>query len=291
MQHVAEKHVANGETQTFRLLTHNVWCHYPMSFLKQCGHAMAGYQFEQRLRLLAKHCAATPYDVIAVQELFLWQLWPLPIGRANFDLLARLLGEAGYRHHTDPWASLHAARWAGQNSGVAIFSRHPLETHESVKWARSAEWDTTKGFVCADVRLAGGRVVRIVNAHMDGQAWSAKREQICQLATYLASFPLHEFTELLVCGDMNVCPQTYADGGYDEGLQYSHLVTELSRLGLTSAWAPHESEATHERATLDHVFLRPDRWRILSKQLVRVENECGKSVSDHLGLALDLDPI
>ena len=86
-------------TKRFKLLTHNVWCHIPMSYLKQPYHAMPGSRFQERLRLFARHCAAIKYDVVAVQELFLWKLWPLPVGRSNFDLLARYAGESfGWVH-------------------------------------------------------------------------------------------------------------------------------------------------------------------------------------------------
>ena len=165
-----------------KLLTQNVWCHYPASFnpLRQMpstppheddqpadpmvgfqlsNKAMPGYLCRKRLRLLAQHVLAGQYDVICIQELFIWKAWPIGAGRGNFDYFARMLSaagkdmsktlsriaadcvcarftirscarldteskkhlSAGLPHHTDPLASLRKSRWVGQNSGVAIF--------------------------------------------------------------------------------------------------------------------------------------------------------------------------
>ena len=64
----------------------------------------------------------------------------------------------------------------------------------------------------------------------------------------------------------------------------------MGRRGLTDAWAPEESEPTEGGATLDHIFLRSAGWRLVGpKRVVRVEDESGRSISDHYGLALTLE--
>ena len=291
---------AGGDERRLRVLTHNLWCHYPMSLVKQCAHAMPGRAFEARLRLFAAHCAAERYDVVCVQELFLWRLWPLE-GCGNFELLAALLADGGLVHHTDPSQSMRPGRWVGQNAGVAIFSRLPISNCEAIDFERTAEALNTKGFVTADVRLpcagpAGGRTVRIVSAHMDARDWRTKSAQIAQLAAHLARPASGERGsgngegQLLVCGDLNVCPQKAGAGGYDAGEQYACLVSQMGRRGLTDAWAPEESEPTEGGATLDHIFLRSAGWRLVGpKRVVRVEDESGRRISDHYGLALTLE--
>jgi hypothetical protein len=53
---------------------------------------------------------------------------------------------------------------------------------------------------------------------------------------------------------------------------------------------PEESQPTEGRATLDHIFMRPrGRWRVVSKQVVRVVDINHRSVSDHYGLAVTLE--
>ena len=42
-------------------------CHYPMSLVKQCPHAMSGSDFAGRLRLLAQHILAEQYDIVCLQ--------------------------------------------------------------------------------------------------------------------------------------------------------------------------------------------------------------------------------
>ena len=273
---------------SLRLLTQNVWCHYPMSFVKGCAHAMPGWDCAGRLRRLAAHVAAAGCDVVCVQELFLLRLWPLADNSCNFDLFAGLMAAAGLEHHTDPRGSLRPDRWLGQNSGVAIFSRHPLEACEAVDFEATAEAANTKGFVVADVRVRC-RTVRLVSAHCDARDWPAKAAQIAQLALHLASRQAEVPCDaVLVCGDFNVCPQTRDAGGYDDGQQYLHLTAKLGRLDLQDLWAPAESEPTEGRATLDHIFLNAAAWEVGSKRVARVQSEAGLAVSDHHGLEVEL---
>lgn len=274
-----------------RILSHNVWCHYPMTYVpwKQCGHAIWGFRCKTRLELLARHINSVQYDVVCLQELFVLRLSSLYELRSNFDYMVDLLAQGGYVHHSDPCDSLRADRTIGQNSGVAIFSRHPLESVESVDFECTAERSNTKGFVVADVRR-DGRLVRVVSAHLDARDWTAKSSQITQLADYLVRKASVVKAETVVCGDLNVCPQTRGSGGYDDGTQYAHLAAEFGRAGLTDAWAPEESQPTEGNATLDHIFYRADAWREEAKSVVRVQDEEGLSVSDHYGLDLLISP-
>ena len=59
--------VAIHREESFRILTQNVWCHYPMSFLKQCPRAMPGRNTLQRLDVHAEHCSREQYDIVAIQ--------------------------------------------------------------------------------------------------------------------------------------------------------------------------------------------------------------------------------
>eukprot|EP00040_Diaphanoeca_grandis_P032421 m.196467 g.196467 ORF g.196467 m.196467 type:complete len:318 (-) comp32620_c10_seq1:76-1029(-) len=297
-----------GQDNTFRVLTQNVWCHYPMTFVSPCSHAMAGYPCQSRLELLAAHIIAENYDVVCLQELFVWRVWPMSDQSANFDFMVRRLGSAGYVHHTNPLESLCENRWIGQNSGVVIFSRHPLERAESIRFLHTSENHNTKGFVVADVRFpvhtSGAsvsnnrgdaqtdRIVRLVSAHLDARTWSTKQTQVTQIANHLKKKQETTDTalvELVVCGDLNICPEPI----FDDGTYYAHLTSTFGSkgLGLFSAWTPPNNEATHADGTLDHIFFRKNAWELEHKSVVRVVDTVGKSVSNHFGLEVHLRPI
>lgn len=276
------------------LLTQNLWCHYPMTLLKQCPYAMSGARFEDRLKSFSQYISEKGIDVVLCQELFLAKL--VGLTRHNFDCFSSEMESIGLIHRTDPNGSMQN-RWLwGQNSGLAIFSRFPLHNSASFDFAVTSEWNSTKGFVCADVYLANERRLHLVNTHLDARAWSSKKEQIAQIGEHLhaeaaaarsVGCPLPEF---VVCGDFNVCPQTAGHGGYDDGSQYRYLCEVMAKSGLEDLWNIADSVPTHEEATLDHIFLGKSAWdnTAFSKQVVWCTNDAGLTISDHGGLAVRL---
>lgn len=316
--------IPNHNGGSIRILTQNVWCHYPMSFVKPWTNAMAGYRCESRLDLLATHIEQQKYDVVCLQELFVWRVWPLQDKRFNFDFMVKRLSKSGYVHYTNPFESMFDNRWIGQNSGVIIFSRIPIDNVESVVFNQSAEKMNTKGFVVVDVTLPSNgltkmnssntdnhhhpKTVRIVSAHLDAMDITANKAQLSQIANHLQqkqskdrSPSSSSSVELIICGDLNVCPQTRAEGGFDNGEQYAHLISKFGKskdgLGLTSAWPVVNSsnekqkvEPTMKAWTLDHIFFREAAWNLISKSIVRVANEHDQTMSDHLGLEITIQP-
>ena len=86
-----------------------------------------------------------------------------------------------------------------------------------------------------------GRTVRFVSAHMDARDWGCKQQQITQVVDHLLARAEADVAgsgeepaaavELVVCGDMNVCPQKEGEGGHDDGTQYTVLAEQFKRLG------------------------------------------------------------
>lgn len=271
------------ETRPLRILTHNVWCHYPMSFVQRCPWAMLGRHFHARLSLLADHIKTVEYDVVCIQELFVWSLWPVTDfvnGRSNFDFFRERMQECGLHHCTDPMESM--GRSFGQNSGLVIFSRFPFEGDSSVDFDVTAEALNTKGFVEVLIAVSPGQKIRVVSTHLDSRSWDTKAVQIAQIADHVRG--KDETWQTLVCGDLNVCPEHVYDGGE----QYAYLGEQFAAAKLESLWLAERSEPTYGNHTLDHMFLQSGRWRVASKSVVKVENKDGHSVSDHYGLAAEL---
>jgi hypothetical protein len=133
----------DGSDGHIRLLTHNLWCHYPMSILKPCAGALPGWDFTRRLRRFGEHVRSHGgYDVVCVQEVFLFTLWPFGTV-SNFEQLTNEMRACGLVHHTNPLLSMGNSRWFGQNSGLVVYSRLPIVA--SVSHAlESAEGNNTK---------------------------------------------------------------------------------------------------------------------------------------------------
>ena len=120
----------------------------------QCETAMPGSQMSARLDVLAAHIAAASYDIVCIQELFLWKLCCCE-GSANFTSFRQQLHEAGLVYHTNPHESLVGV-CCGQNAGVVVFSRFPIIETQTVGFRKTAERLNAKGFVVADVQLPNG---------------------------------------------------------------------------------------------------------------------------------------
>jgi len=324
---------------SLKILTQNVWCHYPMSFVpgKQCRHALRGRNINERLDILAEHIAEEKYDIVFIQELFIQKMWPFTSeNRDNFRFFAEKLRQAGLIYRTNPEESLDDSRYVGQNAGVAIFSRWPMKDHDSQDFEKTAESMNTKGFVTTVVEVpvlepekrspsmheggAGGGAraavqrqrsfsttydgpkisIQIVSAHLDARHWPSKQAQVTQIKDYFlaikAQRQAEDDTRLIICGDLNICPQQI----WDDGSQYDHLISEFSHLGLTDLWSAGESEriptegvGTSKAGTLDHIFYEPPLWKeVLSKNRVLITKKegsgAGKSISDHYGLEVEL---
>ena len=104
-----------------------------------------------RIRCFGEHVAGASYDVVLVQELFLFKLGPLG-STTNFEACAAAMRRAGLPHYTNPLSSMHDDRRLGQNSGVAIFSRWPIVDEVAVHLVTS-EPNNTKGMVMATVNV------------------------------------------------------------------------------------------------------------------------------------------
>ena len=133
---------AVGGADKIRVLSHNVWCH----MLQQWYTPPAA----KRLRCLAEEIRARDYDVVMLQELFLFRLGPLASTLA-FEAFAQAMIASGYRLVADPRDSLP---FVGQNSGLAIFSKLDVEREPASRsFAVTGEKVCHKGYVHAQLKV------------------------------------------------------------------------------------------------------------------------------------------
>lgn len=265
-------------SQNLSILTHNVWCHYPMSYMPwtQADNLMDGALCKERLALLAKHCKDVDYDVVCLQELFVARF--VSELKHNVLYMMNIMKENGYAFQSDPFESLHRF---GQNSGLMIFSKHPLTKIDSVDFVSSQEKSNTKGFVAANVKINNQTNVFLITTHFDARSLDMKRRQIAQISTYIKTHQKDRPT--IVCGDFNLCPQTLNEGGYDDGSGYNYLETSFEELGLRNA-THGIYNPTHGRVTLDHFFY--SKIKIVDTSVVSIINDMKLKISDHDGLKI-----
>jgi endonuclease/exonuclease/phosphatase family metal-dependent hydrolase len=205
---------------TLTVVTQNLWCHYPMSLLKQEAGVMPGKSFEERLLLFSEYVKDNTVDVVVVQELFVFRMGPFYTNH-NFTTFAQAMRDCGLTECTDPSLSMHA-RLLGQNSGVAIFSKWPLLNSCSFEFESTGEPLNSKGFVCAEIAMARNRKAYVMSAHLDARSFSHKEKQILQISKHLKAkqqqaVDNEQLLEFVVCGDWNLCPEVASEGGYGDG--------------------------------------------------------------------------
>jgi endonuclease/exonuclease/phosphatase family metal-dependent hydrolase len=140
--------------------------------------------FGPRVDALAADLALAGADVVAVQELFLLRLGPIVLEGAWSRFAARMAA-AGLTHQTDPRASL--PRWFGQSSGLALFSRWPLDEAEAVQFSQSRERLNNKGILFASLRLPAAAPLCLADVHLDKANSRTKAQQVQQLGQALGS--------------------------------------------------------------------------------------------------------
>ena len=280
-----------GKTR-LRVLSHNVWCH----MLQQWYTPPAA----KRLRCLVEAIKARDYDVVMLQELFLLRLGPLAT-TLTFEAFAQAMLAAGYRLVADPRDSLPMV---GQNSGLAIFSKlDPVRAPVARSFAVTGEQVCVKGYLHAELRVAGNRTIHVVTTHLDSKKKpkDVQHSQARQIRDeVLTSVLASDSPAALVAGDFNVCSLLTKD----DGTAYRRLCAAMTPLvdafgpGQQSAevrptrragMKPFSSRKSGDKlkGAIDHAFV----FGLTSITSEVVDLRCPDKtvVSDHLGLELGLE--
>ena len=284
---------------TLKFLSQNAFAH----FFVPAPHR------KQRLRGLAEAILAQSYDFVAVQELF-----TVSVGLLKFRGLERgfrrLMEEAGLRHATTTALSRKAF---GQNSGLVLYSRHPIIKERFYPFETTGEILNRKGMHVAYLNVRGV-VVIVINTHFDSRSPVVKAAQARQLAalvkklreqpvsnvafTRAVSNPVALPTPsgpgnvipIIVLGDFNMCPMTWCHDIYNWLAQSLTPLTDV----LLQPTRDGDIIATHqEGSVIDHVFVGNAASRgpsvVPSAISIRNFRDCdGRYVSDHCGVEVSL---
>ncbi|MFG2395351.1 sphingomyelin phosphodiesterase [Streptomyces lavendulae] len=211
---------------------------------------------EARVRAMLDSGALDGQDVVVLQELF------------NVKTAKQLLNglyDKGYRYQTrvvgaSSWDGIHARNWDAEhlngggleNGGVAVVSRHPIESAEQQVFAQgcAADKHAQKGFAYTRINKHG-RVFHVVGTHPQAtdsgcgsrdQAAETRASQFKEIDGFLTAKEqrdeISSSQPVLLIGDMNVDRFTPE---YPEMLALLHA-TDGSRTGERYSFNPKDNE-------------------------------------------------
>jgi endonuclease/exonuclease/phosphatase family metal-dependent hydrolase len=198
----------------------------------------------QRLDALAWQIGAAGIDVVCLQELFVLQAGPLAHAE-HFIRFAEQMRALGLIHTVDPLAGMRPLL---QNSGLAIFSRFPIERSSHDAFPSSAEPVNAKGIMTATIRV-GAASWHIVNTHLDSRNASTQWQQASAVAAAVADLCAGPDDPLLAMGDYNIHSSP-------PSALYRHLADSMGISGASQDLfpGPHSNYPTCGSGFIDHAF-------------------------------------
>jgi len=249
----------------FSILTYNLWLHYlPNSPNK-----------DHRIKHFLKNISKYNYDVLALQEVFVMNIFGYTLG---IDIREQLIKESknyGYEYHlmgdTPPTIF-------GQTSGLLILSKYPILKGAERRWYKVSDFGTAKGFLHAIIQI-GGEEVHVFNVHLDAHYPETRSMQLYELCT---KFLPHLSNKIVIAGDFNVSTQDIKE--------YADMIRIISSYGLRDAYDSIEgcSISTHnKKGCIDHILISSN-IELHFKDLVDFRDSEGERISDHSGVSANL---
>jgi len=248
---------------TFTLLTHNLYCHY-IVHSPDMSHRMEFF-----VRNMAKH----DHDVVLVQELFLFNFFGILLGDQLRNWVSAEFSKLGYAHQV---LGAVPPRIFGQNSGLLIFSKHPILAFEEKRWYRYDDFGTGKGFQRALIKIHD-RDINFFNVHLDAHhGWVRKK----QLESLIRDFPKPISSSYIVIGgDYNI--DTNNTNGYNDMME---LMTPYE---IYDIFQRESVQTHHDGQSLDHILVSNNIMPVNKNVLNFLDNK-GEGISDHFGLSAEL---
>ena len=257
--------------RNLRLVTYNLWCDH----LKP--HTL--WNINERIAGLAegiKNC-----DIALIQEAYI-----LNTGIAVFSKCASLLvtemTKHGFRYRTS--IEDFTAPFIGKSGGIVIFSRIPLARTASRQFHNYSVFQLAdyRGLVVGEY-FVNSRRLYVVNTHLDPHQTKARLLQSKELVTVVKSFTKPSY--VIVGGDFNI------DNHYptisNSSKEYIELLQTMNQTGLRSVF-PLRMETNIDGGNYDAMFTSSN-VAVMSKQIIKLETASKQLVSDHFGLAVEVN--
>ena len=263
----------SSEVPTFHLVTYNLWGHY---FVGNFNN------YEERFEAFAE--SMKDFDIVLVQEIFLLRVGPFLFTKYA-ETLVRVMEARGFRYKGGLRESLPT--FFGQTSGVVIFSRIPVR---STKWGIFRDWgwseaSTNKGFVYVEIVLKEHTpALCVFNVHLDAHRADIRERQLRQVLGTIEKLPKHSPT--VIGGDFNFDSPNETTSLSSK--EYQKLRQNMARENLRVVFPERPVTFAKGRGNTDQICVSANLG-IKSKKIVKLYTKTGESVSDHYGLAVELE--
>ncbi len=204
---------------------------------------------------IADYISSEQVDIVALQECD----WNTHRKNAPHQNGIKFMNELAY--HSGMFGVYgKAIDFSGGYYGIGILSKYPILRSERVLLPNDGRTEQ-RTMLIADVELPGGKIVTIVNTHLEVMTSRMRIDQINFINEYLADWP----NVLFLAGDMNAKPQSR---------EMQILCKQWSNLTNGDKTFPsHDPEVK-----LDYIYSRKSDM----VELLNTEVKYGVTLSDHL---------
>lgn len=250
---------------TIQILTHNLWCHY-------LTHAP---NKEHRIRHFVQNIAAENYDVVLIQELFIFNVLGYYVGQDLQRYVIDEMKKVGYAYSV---SGAPPPFGFGQTSGLLILSKHPIITENERRWYRLDDFKTGKGFIHAVISIQDVDI-HFFNVHLDAHHSEVRLMQLKELVKAIPNEDPAHPVPVVIAGDYNVMAWT---NEYDRMMGIIKLKDIYNK-------SDNITTTTHTRddEIIDHVLVAP-QIQVLEKQVMQYHDDKMNYVSDHMGIRTTL---
>jgi endonuclease/exonuclease/phosphatase family metal-dependent hydrolase len=269
-QSVLNVSISNTDSNSFRVLTYNLWCH----------RLVGGRRSAQRLNIFAAWLLNNYtqfYDIICLQEVFVCNpLLLLNYGSGQRTQLIEIL-KSKYPHSytaDTPWFGV-------QDSGCLILSAHKIESCHQEPFGNYSlsELITHKGYMCCKITIANKDLI-VINTHLNSQMQTSIRaRQLEQINDHITTY--HTGHRVILCGDLNI---VYG------GKEYNDMLKSIFMNRLIDSTP--NAAATYRRSVRLDYILTDQYFSLTSSAVVSADaknqNDPKLMVSDHEGLEATL---
>ena len=257
--------------KNLQLVSYNLWCDLlkPYSVL----------DLSERIESLAE--GLKDFDIALIQEAYILNTGVVVVTKCA-SLLIAAMEKHGFLYRTSIADFL--APYVGKSGGIVIFSRIPLVRTASRLYQdySIAELSDYRGFVVGEY-FFNSRHLYVINTHLDPQGVKARILQAKELAKAIGN--LKSGSHVVVAGDFNI------DNNYptvsNSSEEYRELLQTMNQAGLKSVF-PVRLPTNTDGGNYDAMFTSSN-VAVEKKQILKLVTKSEKLVSDHFGLAVELE--
>lgn len=254
-----------------QLVSYNLWC----DFFKP--HAV--YDLSERIESLVEGIKG--FDIALIQEAYILSTGVVVVSRCA-SLLIEAMEKHGFHYRTS--IVDFVAPYVGQSGGIVIFSRIPLLRTASRLYHNYSirQFADYRGFVVGEY-FFNSQHLYVINTHLDPYGVKARILQAKELAGALEY--LNSGSHVVVAGDFNIDNKYPTTSNSSE--EYRELLQTMNQAGLQSVF-PVRLPTNTDGGNYDAMFISSN-VAVVKKQILKLVTKSEKLVSDHFGLAVQLE--